>query len=362
MAPDDLTALLLRLRDDVATEAECVRARALAAQDDRIPPEVRDGLFHDDPSGDAAGLLAVLGEDAAFARALARAIEVEAGPHPEVPVSDGWAEVAGEVIAALGGEALPPVADAVRDEAGEADVVDAVLTALGEPPLGLADLLTADAGPVDVADAVMDAVDVFGSGAWASALLDNELSPADRVRAVALVEERPALGTRLTDYAQLGHDLRDAIAAEAGPVDTWHAVAHAIGIAEPEAVPGYDGALVAEAVRAEAGEVDVARDVMARVRRGALGRAPEVPRAANTLRWLQAGIVLAAMAVIAVIAGNQLTDAPAPKAYAMHFASAGEITVDALDYDDSTTVSVFQAEGDNAPLIIWVDEHEEATL
>jgi len=281
----ELVPLLRRIRDDVATADERVRARALVGQDDRLPQDVRRDALVDDPRADAVGLLAVLGEEDLFGADLAAAIASEAG-RVDLPLDDAWA----------------PMQDALRSE------------------------LAAEAGTIDITGDL----GIFGD-----------------------------------DLADLGGALRDVAREEAGEVDLWAGIAQAIGAEDPEAIPGWDGALLAEAVRAEAGTVDVTDAVMAHVRRSALVPAGGVStrRAANRrfYRWVPAAIGMAAAAVLMVLAGHDLSR-PGSSAFDVRFAAADEISINDLSYADNTDVQVIRGEGDDAPLIIWVDDNQEAKL
>jgi hypothetical protein len=268
----------------------------------------------------------------------------------------------GRVIAASLGEAPVPVGAAVRAEAGEVDVAVAVMAQLGDLPLPIAEAVTAEAGAVHVADGV----DVLIGEAWTSGLLDGELSLVARRAATRRLVEQPSLGHGLTADADLGRGLREGVAAEAGAApQVWRAVAEQIGIEDADAVAGWDGAQVAAAVRAEAGDVDVVAAVLDRVRKSAAAPTPAAPSLtpANYGTW--GAVALAAVALVMVTFGVPFS-AEAPEESTpetIQFAQAGEVTVDALDYGMDTHVQVIQSE-DGGPLIIWFDDSDEegATL
>lgn len=421
-----LESLLFRIRDRVATDAEIERARAMIRADVRLPEELREVVdLSDDPVGDAVGLLAVLGADSLFGEVLREGLAAEMEADAELVVTaemvDGeWAwgpaladavraeagelEIADAVVEAVGGPARFPLAAAVRAEAGEVELASSVLAAVGlaERALDLAGAIASDAGSVEVADAVFaslglpvrppvaeavreeaGSVELWASlepvvsDVWVSAMLDHELEPAAHRAAVRRLQESPEAGQLMTAFASLGGDLRTAIRTEAGDCPyVWEAVARSIGI-EPEAVPGWDGALVAEAVRAEAGPVDVTAAVMKQVE----GRA-RLPYAAVELRELpsmeaandrasgrwSSGAVLMALAAafllmalpgtwkqVAPVDGPRTAVvAPVAPIAAQQFASADEIVVEALDYGDLANVTL--ATGDEGALILWVDE------
>ncbi len=255
------------------------------------------------------------------------------------------------------------LADALRDEAGPIDLADAILAKVAphEPKVPVAEAVRDEAGTVDVAEDVA----LFSDDAWISAMLDHELEPrVHRLAARHLMTT--GAGVRMTELAEVGHVLREAVSEEAGQIDLWDDVAHGLGVAHPEEVAGWDGSLLAEAVRAEAGRVDVADEVVSRVRRSALAAGPTAaPVAANdrTVRRWVGSLALAAALVLGVMVGREVTRGPdAPAAFDIQFASADEIAITDLTYAEDADVTVFQGSDDNAPLIIWVEEHEEANL
>ncbi|MBW1878026.1 MAG: hypothetical protein JRJ84_06670 [Deltaproteobacteria bacterium] len=268
----ELTRLLNRIREGIASEQECTRARELALGGDWLPEEIQPGLLERDLVADAVGLLAVLGEDVAFGEELAAAIDAETrGSRVDVVLDDGWAPVRSALARGL------------DEEAAGIDVSGAVLSALGleEPDLPVADAVRAQAGEIDI----VDEVTLFSSG------------------------------------------------------------------------------MLAAAMREEAGTVDLVTDVMRQVRQTALAPASTpLPEPVNTRRWFLAALTMAAVFVLSVTVGRAVWNVGEPAPYVMQFASAEEIVVNDLSYGESTAVYVFQADSDNAPLIIWVDEYEEATL
>lgn len=450
MAQTHLESLLFRIRDGVATAADIERARVLVQSDERLPDELREVVdFTDDPSGDAVGLLAVLGADSLFGDLLREGIAAEIAeavqPEPEAdevaaedvdapwPWSEpfvaalqyeaGEVELAGEVLATLGlEEPVLPLAEAVAFHAGEVEVADAVLAQLGLPAfelplreaivgeaggvdlvarieseltdlgLPLAEAVRFEAGEVDVADAVLaavggeerlpvaeavrsesgevavwDAIAPMVTGAWVSAMLDHELSPAGHKAAARRLHEDPEARELMTAFASLRTELRAAVTEEAGPCPyVWEGVAAAIGV-DAEGVEGWDGAVFAEALRGEAGTVDVTNAVMAKV-----APAVRMPRAVVDIddlpvpanRGFSLGTILMMAAAALLILGvpqllpRTIVD-PAPQTAMIvdtneQFASADEIVVEELDYSDNS--NVYQATGDQGALILWVDE------
>lgn len=282
-------------------------------------------------------------------------------PERRLPIADavraeaGRADVVARVGARLAWPASPPVAAAVRAEAGRVELAEIVLArlSLAETRVPVADAVRAEAGSVDVAGTIADLVAPW----WVSALLDRSLSePAHRLAARRLMTD-PAAGREMTAYAELGRNLRASVLEEAGEIGSvWPAVASAIGIAEPDEVPGYDGAAVAAAVRAEAGTIDVTADVMRLIRRRSLAPVEEIEAAPANRGFTWGAIAVAAVAILTLLVGRNFTATPVPVEEPIEFASAAEITVDDLSYGEDTLVQVIQEEGDDAALIIWVDE------
>ena len=154
--------------------------------------------------------------------------------------------------------------------------------------------------------------------------------------------------------------MAEAVRAEAGSVDVVDAVLGAsLGLAS--APP------VAEAVRAEAGSVDVVDAVLGALALGArpqavelermpssVGSAPTPPRIANDRRaWATIGLAIAA-AMLATMIGVAMPWGGSLEDGQMTFAHAGEVVVEDLSYGDD--VSVLQTEGDEGAVILWVDE------
>jgi hypothetical protein len=266
-------------------------------------------------------------------------------------------DVSGAVLAELGlRDAALPIADAVRAEAGCVDVADEVLARLGLVedvlPIGLA--LRAEAGTVDV----VEVVDRVVSPAWLSAMLDHELGASAHQLATSRLRQDPGSCRDMTAFADIGRKLRLGVQDEAGPAPLlWGDIAARIGVADAEAVQGYDGASVAAAVRAECGTCDVSAEVMRQVRKSALAPVARVQAPANR-GWSVAAVALAAVALVAVLAGRSLygTDVLVEVEPTLQFAAADEIVVDDLSYGENATVQVFQQDEDGAALIIWVDE------
>lgn len=406
MTRDDLTHLLERIERGEYSADELERARALARQDDRLPEDLRmDVLMDEDAEADAGALLSLLGADpfvglvgravfdgagidvadavlaaigSAEAPPVADAVRDEAGPAPEMEVpDDGWfpiaealteglrdtahgIDVSSAVLAAVGAQAEVGVAQAVRALAGDVDVAPAVLATLDHVPLEIAAAVRSQAGVIDIVQPVMDAVEPT----WLCGILDGQL-PAEQHRELAHALLRDGtLGLTMTGFADVGQKLREAVHAEAGKVDLWASIAPELGIADPEEVPGWDGQAFAAQLRTQAGSVDVTDAVMRRVHNLREVAAPAevaVPQPANSVpsSWrsaVPALVMIAAAAVVFVMVGMPTTSSQsADDGPALQFASATEVTIEDLSYADDVMVHVIPAEGD-APLIVWVDE------
>lgn len=280
----------------------------------------------------------------------------------------GTIEISAAVASALGHEILP-LSEAVHSEAGAVDVADAVFEALGlERPLpALAEAVRHEAGTIDI----IHTINVITSPALVSGMLDGELSREVHKLAIQRLYGNTEAAQFMARSADLGRNLRGAVNYEVGEIaSVWPEVAHAIGIADPNHVVGYDGALLAEAVRAEAGTADVTKTTMAQIRRMATvpvaGDAEELlsdvgmDEGVNQPFPVTAVLALAAafllfVGVQAVLQSNPSV-APGP---GMQLASAGEIVVDELSYgDDSGGILMTSTEDDGVEgaVIIWVDE------
>lgn len=381
MTDPALLQLLREIRDGTATPEGLARAKALAAAELRLPEGIRQGVLEDQPAAEAAGLLELLDGGDSLLAELAEAVRQEAGVGPGVQVDDAWAGVG----LALG--------QAVAAECGDIEVSTQVLAVLRAEAGGVfaevpvADAVRALAGEADVGDDVMARLD----GAWVSAMLDNELAPADRQVAVRRLLEATSARVEMTALADLGRDLRGAVAASAGDTPPlWEGVARAVGIADPNEVPGWEMVPLADAVRVEAGDVVVAEAVMATIRRQAVIEAIRLPdpqvegresavspssgRPREVLpRFFIPGwggfAIAAAAALVAVLlrqgwSPTELETVVPVGTEEIAFAMPDEIVIEDLSFADDVTV--FQAEGDEGALIIWIDDepdpadHEEA--
>jgi len=320
---DDLTAWLKAIRDGAAEPDVLAKAQEALRTLEALPEDVRLSGLQDDPQAGAAALLSLFGLDDTFSALLRSAVAIESG-EPEL------AHEIGEQI----GDPWQPMAQALRIESslvgGVVDLADKVLQGCGleMDDLPIAEAVRSEAGEVDIAEAVMFSLS-----------LD---------KACEEVFE-----------AELGDMLRDGLEEAAGPApDLWGSISQAIGIEDPEAIAGYDGALVAEAVRAEAGALPAAftDHVMTALAVSAIAPHPGLPQPANR-RWLWA----VAAAAVAGIMGwssqfNPLESPIVDTPEVLTFASANEIVVDDLFYAENAMVQVFQTGADDGALIIWIDE------
>jgi hypothetical protein len=397
MNEPEIERLVSLVDDGVATAGDLVRLAELLARLEREEPlGVADAVIAEGGAADVSievdnAIGAPLLPIAAAVRAAAGPIDVShqviatiarnlplaSAVHDElgiaIPIREavlfeaGRAELAVPVLALLGFEVLP-VAEAVRAEAGEIDIADAVMTILTADEglfASLGPAVAAEAGAVDLADSIMSRIAPKVDGLpeeFVSALLDRALPQDQHVRAAERIAASATLRAEMTSYAEIGRELRVAIAREAGTLPSmWAAIAPRIGIADPEEVVGWDGKRFAEAVRAQAGTVNVTAEVMRRVQRAAIVPtiALEVPEPANSTRWAWGGLAVAAAALFALLVGPQLFSSPTPVEPApapvasVQFATPDEIKVDDLQYNADSSVDVIQ---DDDGLIIWLDE------
>lgn len=268
-------------------------------------------------------------------------------------------EVVGEVMAAL-------MLDDGWDVASEA-----LREAVAEP------------SPVDLADGIMAALIPEPEpepAALLSALHDGELSAEVR-RKMAGEFDREALDA-LTSYAELGRMMREAVSAQvnrAAPIDAWEGVAHAIGLEDPNHVPGWEPlgdairAAVADAseLSAEA-EVAMTAAIMNSLPRPEVKPEPVVepePGRWSLSRWFAGSpatvvAVLAAMLLAVYAVGEQPptvqqdgTEAVAQLEQVLEIQINNTAEVEALEYADDVFVQVVQLE-DGAPILLMVDEGE----
>lgn len=319
---------------------------------------------------------------------------------------DGWDDPEGIVFdeegCALllslfeGRDAGVPVAEAIRQASEPLEIADDVLGALGlpvEPRLPLAEALRASGGTIDVREIVaarlglawrvrprkvsrrrerVEPRPTTGLGGatvevdedmWLSAMLDRELSGEPRDRVVARLASDRGAGVRMTRLAGVGRQVREALEWGRGSsVNLWPRIAPEIGLPDPEEVPGWEGRTLVVALRKAAGAADISDIVMERVRAEASPRSDlsdmDIPAPANRRSWS----AVAALAVAALVVMMLLPRWVGPREdedfreVPLQFATAGEVNVDEIRSGPNATVFVEVPAGDEAPLIIWVND------
>jgi hypothetical protein len=378
----ELDKLLMRIRDRDAGAEEVARARELVQADTRLPEELREVALVEDIREDAVALLAVLGHEDGFGALMAEALlsesqEVqESSAQPQAQVLDLNEAMELELSKPFEW----PVAEALASEAGHVDFAEAVLNALGmreELTASVGPPLRAEAGTVEVAGQVLERLEHRVLELPFAEALAAEAGDVELVGAVfeqlgldvpalgiggAIAEESGSIDLAAEVTASISEagvtsspkGLSEAIRAAAGDVDDlWPAIANAIAESD-EVLP------IREAVAYEAGDADLATRVMDAIERDSLGVVSELPPAANTGRWAFAAVVaIAAAAMVMFSVRLTIGELPSePASQALQFAAAGELVVHDLEYSDN--VQVFQVEGDEGAMIIWVDE--EAVL
>jgi hypothetical protein len=278
---------------------------------------------------------------------------------PDDALEDGdaaaWLEVLDEVPLGLGvAAAVRSAGDAAIDRAFDPSSVrvgDAVASAARA------------AGGIDLADAVLAAVaapeDALPEG-WIAGLLDHALPPELHERAARAVAADAEVRADVGRQASVGRRLREAVEAEAGATPAvWPAVSAEMGLADPETVPGWDGARLRRAVVEAAGTVDVRDGVLESVRRDARAPIPDEPEPMNR-GWIVTAFVVAAAAAALVAVAPWLVlpanEAPLFVERPMDFASTSEMNVDEVRYGENASVFVDLPAAEGEPVIIWVDD------
>ncbi len=218
----------------------------------------------------------------------------------------------------------------------------------------LLDAFEAEAGPLG--DAILDAADDFDVADAVMSALDAELSPvAEAVWSEAGEFDGAAAVMQALELAE-ELAVGEAVHAEAGTVDVSAAVMSELGLEQ---------SVLGEAVRAAAGPVDVTDAVMRAIATPAAMPNPvtavsehEVLQPANNgTRWM-VGLLAAAMAAVVIGGGALLGTGGGIGAQLvpedMMFASASEVEIEDLSFGED--VVVFQDEGDDGALILWIDE------
>lgn len=339
---DLLDALLMRVLDGEADDAEKARLLELADADVRLAQQVE--LRN--------RLRAALGE-----------------PEP--------IEIVGEVLAALAiDDGWDATASLLRDEL------------LAEDSLDLMDAVMAEVQ--QIAPTLDVVAEELPPEARLSAMMDGELSAEERLELGVWLAQNPQAVAQMTQWAQLGHDLRSGVSEQThGDIDVWPAVSGEIGLESPDHVPGWDALapLVRDAVLARAELPARDEGALTAAIMNALPRPkvvepdvmdlePEVEQSpwrqfvsSPSLPFFAA--VLVAVLMIGRAVSQQETpgvDEPATDHVAMVTPDVVEDTavelaayqgaeVEELEYDDSVLVQVIQM--DDAPMFLMIDEGDE---
>ena len=249
-------------------------------------------------------------------------------------------------------------------------------------------------GDIDVVSGVMDALEVgHAEAVMVSALHDGELGAEQRIQMAGLLD-RAAIAD-MTEWADNGRVLRQALEAEVVGLDLqmWSKVAPAIGVENPEEVPGWEPLAVslreavAEAARLTAqDEVSMTAAVMNAIPREEEPVVLEFPAEPEEeaeeqpawIRWTSnshAVVFALAMALVLAVfynADDAVDPVESDDAVALieavddtsfEITASNEAEVEDLEVADRVTASVFQAE-EGAPMFLMIDEgdDEEATL
>lgn len=345
-----LDALLMRVLDGEASDAERAELLALADADERL--------------AEATALRTAL--RAAVLDGIGDPIDVVPQVMMALGLDDGWDAVSESLQAAL------------VDESLSIDVSTAVMAAIApqQQQAPAADL---------------EAIEL-------SALHDGELSAERRMALAAKLGADRSLADSLTAHADLGRHLREAVAFELRHAELdaiWAGVAPAIGLEDPEAVPGWEAsaALLKEAVEARAvlSEPAAARmldDVMAalpapRSEEPAaleLESEPEELDAARGWFGLPFGTLLAVVAALLLVVPlvyEPDTEPATPSAPAtqpeevaeVHEVSDDEafelvpmdepelgVVIESLEFADDVIVQVMPGEEEGDATVLWIDE------
>ncbi len=294
---------------------------------------------------------------------------------------------------------LSALADGLRREARlhlPADLAGAVLDrvepardrSLEQALQAMAHELAVEARSVALTEPVMDAVQtVHAQQLELCAMADGELGPDARRAVAARLADDPAGRRAITAMAELGRQLRHAVAHETAGHDLsaiWPAVRDELGIGEQAA-----WAAVAQGIQAEAGEIDIADMVMDSILPAAVpvaaseqaqdavepALAPEPsvePAPRPTPRWLRrlplfsfAASAAALLFVLNAIGPEtpdpELPTEPGPQLAEAIFeiADVNTIEIEQLEVAEDAMVQVFQLE-DGAPMVIFIDEGLES--
>lgn len=255
-----------------------------------------------------------------------------------------------EELAALGEDVASwlglgeQVLDALRDDSGAPDLVGAIMARLEPEP-----------DPEDLR---------------LGAFSDGQLDAAARAEVSARLGRDPAARAELASLAAVSAALSEAVRIEAGEAPPmWSRVAASLGL-EPEAVPGWQPALLREAVLAEAGQASVVDAVMAAVAPVARPTASVPTPTVSAWRRLLDRFALPALG-LAAAAALLLSFPAAPPTGALpgvavfHVSAVNHVDIEDISSGQDAMVQVLKFE-DDAPTIIFIDEvpaeNEGATL
>lgn len=237
------------------------------------------------------------------------------------------------------------------------DELDELATLLEDDaaaPLG--ELLREEAGVIDVIDAVMSAIEPEYE--LLSAYADGQLDGERREAVSARLSRDPAARAQIAAFAQISSALSEGIQAERGPTPAvWPAVAARLGI-DPEAVPGWDGALLREAVRAEAGVVNVVPEVQAALRPTARVAAAEPSFGDRVRAWLSTWSLpaLGFAAAAALLLSFPNAAPQGSSATSFRVAPINHVQIEDISTDQADAmVQVLQFDEDS-PTIIFIEE------
>lgn len=205
-----------------------------------------------------------------------------------------------------------------------------------------------------------------------SRLFDGDLSvQARKDLAPQLQSDVPALAA-LNDYATLGRLVREAVSEHSRRDDLsgiWAAVAPAIGLSDPEAVPGWEpiGAALVAAVREhghleEPQQVALAASIMEEVESYTAhmaGAQNAKPESSGWFKWAIPTFALAAGAAAMLffaIIGDGVNSELGEEIIHIEYAEIDEASLEELEYADDVFVHVMTADDSDGPLIIMIDE------
>lgn len=294
-------------------------------------------------------------------------------------------EIVGEVLHALGvDDGWSELGDALRDElALDIDLADSIMASVDE---GTSSQVDAALDPAALADS---------RELLLSAMVDGELSRDQRIALSAQLVDDPAAMDLMTDLADMGHQLRDAVVGGTSRVDlsgVWAGVCQNIGVDDPEHVPGWEpvGDALRDAIEARA---------LTPTESGALTQAilnglpkpepvaePEAELEPANAGWSRIlgdvkavpAMMLAAAVLLAVLAVPDLRDLfaddppdPVPETHAqlveepmqaLELAEHNDAQVESLEtFGDALALPVVGEDG--APLFLMIEEGDEgATL